>query len=285
MAQPKGLPPVTEPTAARPKRVIGHLILIVFTVTALFPLLLVGINSLKLSVQIIDNPLSLPKSFAWRNFSEAWQYGHFATGFINSVLLTATTVVIVLICASLAGYVLAGKKIAAWPAIIIYFMVSMTVPIQLFLFPLYFGFAHLHLLGNVFAVGVVIAAMNMPLSVFLMRTFFLNVPKELEEAAMMDGATTFQLLRRVILPIVSPGLITVSIIVGLNAWNEFLITSTFLQGNYTATLGYLSMNGTFSTNEGVMMAGALILIVPVLAVFVILQRYVVDGLVNGAVKA
>lgn len=265
-------------------RVVGHLILLVFAVTALFPLLLVGINSLKLSVQIIDNPLALPTTFAWSNFSEAWQYGHFATGFVNSVLLTATTVVIVLICSSLAGYVLAGKKIAIWPAVIVYFMVSMTVPIQLFLFPLYFGFAHLNLLGNVFAVGVVIAAMNMPLSVFLMRTFFLNVPKEIEEAAVMDGASTLQSLYRVILPIVSPGLITVSIIVGLNAWNEFLISSTFLQGNYTATLGYLSMNGTFSTNEGVMMAGAVILILPILAIFVTLQRYVVDGLVNGAVK-
>lgn len=270
--------------ASSAPRAAGHLILAVFAVTALFPLLLVGINSLKLSTQIITNPLALPTTLAWSNFGEAWQYGHFATGFRNSLLLTATTVVTVLICSSLAGYVLAGKKIAIWPAVIVYFMVSMTVPIQLFLFPLYFGFAHLNLLGNVFAVGVVIAAMNMPLSVFLMRTFFLNVPKEIEEAAIMDGASTMQTLYRVILPIVSPGLITVSIIVGLNAWNEFLISSTFLQGNYTATLGYLSMNGTFSTNEGVMMAGAVILILPILAIFVLLQRYVVDGLVNGAVK-
>jgi raffinose/stachyose/melibiose transport system permease protein len=258
--------------------------LIGFAVTALFPLVLVGLNSLKLSTQVTKNPLSAPKSLTWSNFKEAWQYGHFGHGFINSLFLTATTVVVVLICSSLAGYVLAGKKIRAWPAIMIYFMVSMTVPIQLFLFPLYFGFAHLHALGNVFAVGVVIAAMNMPLSVFLMRTFFLNVPRELEEAALIDGASTSQLMWQVMLPIVSPGLITVAIISGLNAWNEFLISSTFLQGNYTATLGYLSMNGTFSTNQGVMMAGAVILIVPVVIVFVILQRYVVDGLVSGSVK-
>jgi raffinose/stachyose/melibiose transport system permease protein len=275
---------VTATGRPRAKSAAGHLILLVFAVTALFPLLLVGLNSLKLSAQVMANPFAPPATFAWSNFSEAWVYGHFASGLLNSVLLTVTTVVIVLICSSLAGYVLAGKKIAVWPAVVVYFMVSMTVPIQLFLFPLYFGFAHLDLLGNVFAVGVVIAAMNMPLSVFLMRTFFLNVPKEIEEAAVVDGASTMQTLRRVILPIVSPGLITVSIITGLNAWNEFLISSTFLQGNYTATLGYLSMNGTFSTDEGVMMAGAVILILPVLVVFVILQRYVVDGLVNGAVK-
>lgn len=275
---------MTVQTTGRPQRAAGHLLLLGFAVTALFPLLLVGLNSLKLAVQVTENPLSLPKSITWANFGQAWEYGRFTKGFLNSALLTVTTVVIVLICSSMAGYVLAGRKVRVWPAIMVYFMVSMTVPIQLFLFPLYFGFARLHLLGNVFAVAVVIAAMNMPLSVFLMRTFFLGVPRELEEAALMDGASPWQVLRRVMLPIISPGLITVSIIVGLNAWNEFLISSTFLQGNYTATLGYLSMNGTFSTDEGVMMAGAVILIVPVLVVFVVLQRYVVDGLVNGAVK-
>jgi raffinose/stachyose/melibiose transport system permease protein len=270
--------------AAHAKGAASHALLIGFAITALFPLLLVGMNSLKLSAQIIADPLSLPKLFAWSNFSQAWYYGHFSHGFINSILLAGTTIIVVLICSSLAGYVLAGRKLRTGPAIMIYFMVSMTVPIQLFLFPLYFAFAHVGLLGNVFAVGVVIAALNMPLSIFLMRTFFLNVPRELEEAALMDGASTRQVIMQVMLPVVSPGLITVAIISGLNAWNEFLISSTFLQGNYTATLGYLSMNGTFSTNEGVMMAGAVILIVPVVIVFVIMQRYVVDGLVAGAVK-
>jgi raffinose/stachyose/melibiose transport system permease protein len=268
----------------RAKGAVRHALLIGFALTALFPLLLVGLNSLKLSTQIIAGPLSLPTSLTWSNFSQAWQYGHFSHGFINSILLAGTTILVVLVCSTLAGYVLAGKKLRMGPAIMVYFMVSMTVPIQLFLFPLYFAFAHLNLLGSVFAVGVVIAALNMPLSIFLMRTFFLNVPREVEEAALMDGASTRQVLLRVMLPVVRPGLITVAIISGLNAWNEFLISSTFLQGNYTATLGYLSMNGTFSTNEGVMMAGAVILIVPVVVVFVVLQRYVVDGLVSGAVK-
>jgi raffinose/stachyose/melibiose transport system permease protein len=268
----------------RAKGAVRHALLIGFALTALFPLLLVGLNSLKLSTQIIAGPLSLPTSLTWSNFSQAWQYGHLSHGFINSILLAGTTILVVLVCSTLAGYVLAGKKLRMGPAIMVYFMVSMTVPIQLFLFPLYFAFAHLNLLGSVFAVGVVIAALNMPLSIFLMRTFFLNVPREVEEAALMDGASTQQVLLRVMLPVVRPGLITVAIISGLNAWNEVLIRSTFLQGNYTATLGYLSMNGTFSTNEGVMMAGAVILIVPVVVVFVVLQRYVVDGLVSGAVK-
>ncbi len=248
----------------------GHVLLLAFTATALFPLLLVLINSLKDSAAVTGNPLALPTGLHLGNFREAWSYGHFSRGFVNSFILTFTTVLVVLLCSAPAGYVLAGKKIRAWPAVMIYFMVSLTVPIQLFLFPLYYGFARLHLLGNVAAVGVVIAAINMPLSVFLMRTFFLKIPREVEEAALVDGANTFQLLRSVMLPVVSPGLVTVATIVGLMAWNEFLITSTFLQGDssMTATLGYLSMNGTFSTDQGVMMAGAFILVAPILVIFV-----------------
>ena len=142
----------------RAKGAVRHALLIGFALTALFPLLLVGLNSLKLSTQIIAGPLSLPTSLTWSNFSQAWQYGHFSHGFINSILLAGTTILVVLVCSTLAGYVLAGKKLRMGPAIMVYFMVSMTVPIQLFLFPLYFTFAHLNLLGSVFAVGVVIAA-------------------------------------------------------------------------------------------------------------------------------
>lgn len=266
--------------------VAGHIVLAIFALIAIIPLALVAINSIKNSRDVARNPLSLPTGFNFQNFIDAWTYGNFGMGFVNSLLLTATTVVIVLVFSSLAGYVLAGKKVSSWPLIMVYFTMAMTVPIQLFLFPLYAGFAQLGLLDNVPAVGVVLAAINMPFGVFMMRTFFLNVPAELEEAAFVDGVNTFQLVRHILFPVVRPGLISVGVIVGLNAWNEFLITSTFLQNGdtKTLTLGFLSMNNTFSTDLGVMMAGAMILIVPVLVIFIALQRYVVDGLASGSVK-
>jgi raffinose/stachyose/melibiose transport system permease protein len=265
---------------------LGHVALLLLGVVALFPLFLVALNSVKSRDLVVQNPLSLPDGLHLENFKLAWNYGHFGRGFINSITLTTTTVVVVLICSSLAGYVLAGKKIKMASGIMGYFLVAMTVPIQLFLFPLYFAYAKLHLLGNVVAVGFIIAALNMPLSVLLMRTFFLKIPRELEEAARIDGASTYQLLRHVMLPIVRPGLITVGVITALLAWNEFLISSTFLQGesSYTATLGYLTMNGTFSVDQGVMMAGAMILILPILIAFIAVQKYFVDGFVSGAVK-
>jgi raffinose/stachyose/melibiose transport system permease protein len=257
-----------------------------YTAHLMLPLSLVGINSFKAHREIVKNPLALPEIMDTENYSQAWEFGKFQRGFVNSIKLSGTAIITVLFCSSLAGYVLAGKKIRLWPLVMIYFMVAMTVPIQLFLFPLYYVFAKLDLLGNVHAVGVVLAALNMPLAVFLMRSFFLGVPKELEEAAMIDGAGTVQVLIRVMLPLVSPGLITVAVIVGLQSWNEYLITSTFLQGesNFTATLGFLSMNGTYTIDQGLMMAAAVIMIGPVIIFFIAVQRFFIDGLVSGALK-
>ncbi|PXY35367.1 carbohydrate ABC transporter permease [Prauserella flavalba] len=270
----------------RLKGIGAHAVLLFFAATALFPLALVLLNSVKTNTEIVRNPLALPSTFTFENFVTAWTYGEFGTGFLNSVLLTGTTVVVVLTCSTLAGYVLAGKKIRSWPVVMVYLTMAMTVPVQLFVFPLYSIVAAVDLLDNPMVVGVIIAAINIPFATFLMRTFFLNVPRELEEAAQVDGVSTAQFVWHVLLPIVRPGLITVGVVVGLNAWNEFLISATFLQDpdQQTVTLGFLSMNGTFSTELGAMMAGALILIAPVLAIFVALQRYVVDGIASGSVK-
>ncbi len=275
-----------KPRLGRMENYAAHALLIFFALTALLPLSLVLINSLKPHAEVVRNPVALPQVLSLGNFAQAWEYGRFTRGFLNSIVLSGTSIITVLFCSSLAGYVLAGKKVRAWPVIMVYFMVALTVPIQLFLFPLYAVFAQLHLLGNLVAVGIVLAGVYMPLSVFLMRSFFLRVPVELEEAAHIDGASTAQVLRHVMLPLVSPGFITVAVIVGLQSWNEYLITSTFLQGqsNFTATLGFLSMNGTYTVNQGVMMAAAVIMIAPVIIFFVLVQRYFIDGLVSGALK-
>jgi raffinose/stachyose/melibiose transport system permease protein len=261
-------------------------VLAVLALTALGPILLVLVNALKPRQAITRNPLALPTELDLGGFERAWQYGHFATGFPNSLLLTATTVVVVLATAGPAAYVLSRRAIRLVPIAGVYFLMAMTVPIQLFLFPLYAAFARLGLLNNVVAVGVVIAALNLPISILLLRTYFEQIPLEVIEAATVDGASTVSTLWHILLPIVRPGLITVGIIVGLNAWNEYLITSTFLQKqqNLTATLGFLTMNGTFTTDQSAMMAGAAILIVPVAVLFLIGQRFIVDGLVSGSVK-
>jgi raffinose/stachyose/melibiose transport system permease protein len=272
------------------KRSLGHMAGTAFLWVAIllvaFPLTLMAINSLKPHVAILDNPLALPASFDVSNFVTAWTAGNFTTGLVNSLVISGTTVVITLVCAALAAYPLARQKIRFSRLITLYFLAAVTVPIQLFLFPLFFVYAELGLVANPVATAFILAAVNLPISILLLRTYVLNVPRELDDAAFMDGARRWQTFLFVIVPLMRPGLITVAIIVGLNAWNEYLITSTFQQGagSQTMMLSYLSMNNVILTDRGILMAGAAIVVVPVVVFFLLMQRLFIEGVTSGAVK-
>jgi len=273
----------TDPRPA----LLARLLLGLMVLVSLAPLLLVVINAFKSHADIVENPLSLPHSLASTNFKTAWTGGNFSVGVINSVLLTGTTVLVAVVFGALAAFPLARRRIVIWKLVTLYFLCSVTVPIQLFLFPMYFLYARLGLLGNVFATALIIAAINLPLSIMLLRTYILTIPTELDDAAFIDGASPWQTFRYVILPLMKPGCVTVAVIVSLNTWNEFLITSTFQQGDagFTMTLGYHAMAGAMSPDLGIMMAGACIVIVPIIAFFLFLQRLFIDGMTAGTAGA
>lgn len=167
-----------------------------------------------------------------------------------------------------------------------YFMASMTVPVQLFMVPLYSIYSKFNLLGNHIAVSLILAACNLPLAISLLRTYYLAIPKELEDSARIDGANTANVVLQIVLPIISPGLITVAIIVGLNSWNEFLVSSTFLLGekNFTAMLSLMALNGIQNADHGINTAADVILIAPIIIFFLLMQRKFIDGIVSGSVK-
>lgn len=277
---------VADKKAARRSRVLTNLVLTICAITAMIPFFLVLINSFKPHFDIVANPLSLPKSLSLENYAYAWTDSKIGGGFKNSIILTGCTVVLTLISATMAGYALAMGKVKGSKVFMTYFMMIMTVPIQLFLFPLYFAMSALNLVGTAMPISFILAARNLPFAIFLMRTFFVAVPRELEEAARIDGANTRQVLQHVMAPLVSPGLLTVSVIVALGSWNEYLVTSTFLQGNenYTVTLLLRNMQGQYGSHIGGLMAGTMITILPILAFFMLTQKYFIDGLVSGSVK-
>ncbi len=219
---------------------ISYLVLAIFAFIALFPIALLILNSLKPAAQIVQNPLGLPQPIRWQNFVNAWTHAKFSKTFVNSLIVSGTTIVLVCSTSSLTAYVLARKKIKSWKIFTFYLLATTTAPVQLYLFPLYFGFAKLGLINNIFGVALIYTALFSPFAVMLLRTYFLAVPKELEEAAIVDGATSWQVFSKVMLPIVSPGILTVALIIGLNSWNEFLIATTFLQkaDNVTAVIAF-----------------------------------------------
>ncbi len=252
----------------------------------LFPIALLILNSMKPTAQIVQNPLAWPEAFRWDNFTRAWQSARFSQTMLNSALLTGTTILLVCTTASLTAYVLARRKIKSWKILTFYLLATTTAPIKQFIFPLYFGFARLDLINNVFAVAVIYTAIYSPFAIMLLRTYFLAVPRELEESALIDGATEFQVFTRVMLPIVSPGIVTVALIIGLYSWNEFLIATTFLQDaeHSTAIVSFFLLSGQYTSDWGEIMAAALLVVLPVIVLFIMLQRRFIEGMAGGSVK-
>jgi len=254
---------------------------------SLLPIALAVLNAFKTTVEINLNPLGLPARLQWENFASAWRNASLGPSLLHSAELAGLTILMVCLTAAPCAYVLARQQGRGWRFLGFYFMASITVPAQLYLFPLYFLFAKLGLVNSIPAVALIYTAMFSPFAIFLLRTYVIAIPKALEEAAQVDGAKPWQTFLYVILPMMRPGLLTVAIIVGLNAWNEFVIAVTFLQNdnNVTAIVKFYSLTGQYSTDWGEMLAAAIIIVLPVVVVFVLLQRRFIEGMTAGAVKS
>jgi raffinose/stachyose/melibiose transport system permease protein len=253
---------------------------------SLLPIALAALNAFKTTAEINLNPLGLPARLQWENFASAWRNASLGSSLLHSAEVAGLTILMVCLTAAPCAYALARQHGRGWRLLNFYFMASMTVPVQLYLFPLFFLFAKLGLVNSIPAVALIYTAMFSPFAIFLLRTYVLAIPKSLEEAAQADGAVPWQTFLYVILPMMRPGLLTVAIIVGLNVWNEFVIAVTFLQNdnNVTATVKFYSLVGQYSTDWGEMLAAAVIIVLPVVVVFVLLQRRFIDGMTAGAMK-
>ncbi len=264
----------------------SYALLAIGAAIALFPLALMVVSALKTSAEIVANPLALPRALQWVNFSRAWTDAQLGRSLMNSAEVTGLTVLLICSTGSMAAYALVHQSTPALKWISAYFLATTTLPIQLFLFPLYFGYARLGLIDNVFALSLVYTAIFSPFSIFLLRTYFLAIPRDIEEAAIMDGANRWQVFYKICLPIISPGLVTVAVISGLNTWNEFLISSTFLQSHdaQTAIVRFYTLGGQYSSDWGEIMAAAIIIVAPAVVFFLAMQRRFIEGMASGSVK-
>lgn len=273
-------------TLGRGTLLVANFILAVAAAIALFPLSLMVISALKKSTEIVANPLALPSNLQWINFARAWTDAQLGRSLLNSAETTGFAVVLICSTCSMAAYALARRTGPGLRWISAYLLGTTTLPIQLYLFPLYFGFAHLGLIDNVFALSLVYTAVFSPFAIFLLRTYYLAIPKELEEAAIIDGANRWQVFTKVLLPLVSPGILTVAIISGLNIWNEFLISSTFLQSHdqQTAVVRFYTLGGQYTSDWGEIMAAAILIVAPAVGFFLLMQRRFIQGMASGSVK-
>ena len=274
-------------TQSRLNRTFCLILIGVASFASLLPIALAVMNALKTTVEISTNPLAPPYQPHWENFTAAWKNAALGPSLLHSAAVSGLTIIMVCATAAPCAYVLARQQGRGWRFLTFYFMASITVPVQLYLYPLYFIFAKLGLVNSIPAVALIYTAMFSPFSIFLLRTYVVSIPYALEEASEVDGATAWQKFYYVVLPMMRPGLLTVAIIVGLNAWNEFVIAVTFLQNdsNVTAIVKFYNLTGQYSTDWGEMLAAAVIIVLPVVLVFVLLQRRFIDGMTAGAVKS
>ncbi len=262
---------------------------IVLTLLVLFangPLVVLGFNSLKSNAEVAQNPLGPPRALQFENFPKAWAAGDFATTVRNSLIFVVGTVTGVLVLGGLAAYSLARLEPPGSNLFMVYMLGGSTLPIWLFLVPLYFMWNRLGLINTMPGVILIYTALNAPLAVFLLRSFMVQLPRDFEDAARVDGANEIQVLMRVVLPLSWPGFLTVGLVVALGVWSEFQIALIFIQDPnlFPVTTSFWAFTRRFSRDWALTSAAAVMMIAPLLAIFLTLQRQFIDGLTQGGVK-
>ena len=228
----------------------------------------------------------LPQAIHWPNFLEAWRIGDFSTTYKNSAIITLVKVPIGLLISALAAYPLAKMRFRFDNAIFLYFVAGLAIPIHVALLPLFVIERNLGLLGTVWALLPPYVAFGLPFQIFVLRGFMKLIPSELMEAARVDGASEFLTFWRILVPLITPAVATLAILDAVATWNEFLMALILLPDNNTRTLplGLLNFFNQFSGSFTLLSAGLVIGIIPLLVVYIFLQRYLVSGLAGGAVK-
>ncbi len=272
--------------AAGRAALLNHAVLVVLAAFALLPIAVLLSNSVKSSAEIGVNPLGPPRVVELGNFREAWERGNFARTMRNSVVLVAGTVSLVLLFGGLAAYSLARLKPPGAGVFMGYMLVAATLPIWLYLVPLFVLWRSLHLLNNPLGLILIYTALNAPLAIFLLRSFLLSVPQELEDAAVVDGANKLQAFFRIILPLAWSSFLTVGLVVALSVWGEFQIAIIFVQlpDFYPVTTSYFAFANRFGRDWALTSASAVMMIAPVMLFFIVLQRKFIEGLTQGSVK-
>lgn len=268
------------------KALVYLALLVVACVTAV-PFLWLVLTSLKGSEDVFAFPPSLwPETFHFENYADTWNAvrPNFGRYLLNSVLVSTVTVGLNVLLASLAAYPLARMDFRGKKLVFLLVLGTMMVPEQVIMIPLYTLVLHLGLVNTL--AGVVLPFCVNAFGIFLLRQFYLTVPKELEDAAVMDGASPIRIWWNVLLPLSKPALATLAVFTFVGAWSNFLWPLVILQDRelFTLPVALSYLTGAFSANFKFVAAGAVIAIVPVLAVYWFMQRYFIRGLMAGGVK-
>ena len=261
------------------------LFLLLYFAAIAYPLFWMVINSFKTTAAIFNDSWGLPKEWLLSNYTTAWEQG-VSSYFMNSLIITAGTCLLTVLISSLCAYGLTRFQMKGGKFLLLFVSAGLMFSPQSSLIPLYELVQKLGIFDTYWALILTFTAYRIPLTVLLIRSFFLSIPKELEESAYLDGANSLQVFSRIFLPMSKPILFTGVILTAYYAWNEFLFSILFIQTEDVKpiTSGLLVFKGALSTNWGVLMAGLVISAIPLIVIFLMMQKYFVRGLAEGSVK-
>ena len=264
--------------------------LVLFAVMALYPVLLVISTSVRDPLDTTADPFDLFSSVDLGNFHDAWTIGGFGGYLWNTILVSVPSVIGIVALSTMAGYAFARLAFPGRNALFFLFILGLMIPFMSIMIPLYFQLRDMQLLDTWAAVILPLIAgasgTGLPLGIFLMRAFFQDLPRELGEAAKVDGTTEFGLFRHVMLPLALPGAGVLAVFSFIQAWNVFVLPLIYLQSEDKRTLatGLYAFTTGRSTETEYLAAGTILMVVPVLAFFLLFQRQFIRGLTAGAVK-
>ena len=264
-----------------------RLAILAYIAFALFPLFWL------LKVSVTPNDLLYsegvrmwPSRATWDHYRFVIENSAFPTFFKNSVIVAGSTAIAVTILSSLSGYALSRFRFKGKYWIVALMLITQMFPLVMLVAPIFKMLSPLGLTNSLTGLVIVYTAFNVPFATFLMQSFFDGIPKDLEEAAMIDGASRFTAFRQIILPLTLPGIAATLGFVFTAAWSELLFALMLISGNQSATfpVGLLTFVSKFSVDFGQMMAAGVLALIPACLFFLLIQRYLVQGLTAGAVK-
>lgn len=274
------------------KNTLIHIVLIIVSLLSIFPFIWLLSTSLKGAGENIFAypPRIIPQDFSWANYYGVWQRVDLLRYFINSMIVAGGTVVLNLILSSLAAYPLARMEFKGKKIMFFAILATIMIPFQAIMLPVYLITLKLHLVdtyGDVAGfIGLIMPFAVSAFGIFLMRQAFLAIPKEMEEAAIVDGCSVFQLFYKILLPMVKPSLAVLAIFTFIGSWGEFLWPSIVLTKDamFTLPVGVNNLQGMFSSNWRFIAAGSIISTIPIVIFFLAMQKYFISGQNDGAVK-
>jgi len=256
----------------------------VFALVVIIPFLIVVFNSFKTAHESINMSLTPPNTLHWENFKKVWEVGNIPRSYMNSFIISATSVLLSVLSASTCAYVISRNRTKINRAIYIFFALGLMFPISMVTVVKITRLFYVY--NTVWGVILMFTALILPLSVFLYYGFLDSVPKELDEAALVDGAGALRIFFQILFPVLKPVTVTVVTINFLNCWNDFIGPLYILPDPDKAVIVQQVYNfyGRFTANWNLVSVTILYAILPVMLVYILGQKYIISGMISGAIK-